>query len=233
MKRKSVMVLALTTCAAAQSVPPISPGFCTINRTNGYDVVPCDVLTISRPPHRDLTPLDIKAAEKLGGDAATTSKQQPQSPSVIPALVIAPPLVIPPPVPLPDVGEASAGSGQPPSVRHRAAVEQRNEQNAQVGQQLGSAIAGLIDSAIQRHKAANLKKPIPLPGTESDGFGHFSWGALGDCYLDPAVNKAFCTKDGKITYDQRGETEQQAEANAQALLQAPIARPTKSTNCQD
>jgi len=134
-------------------------------------------------------------------------------------LVIAPPLVIPPPAPLPNVADSGAGSTQPPSVRYSAAVEQRNEQNAQVGQQLGSAIAGLIDLAIQRHKAANQKKPIPLPGPQSDG--HFSWGTLGDCYLDPVATKAFCTKDGKITYDQRRETEQQTEANVQALLRAP------------
>jgi len=109
-------------------------------------------------------------------------------------------------------------------VPYSAAIEQRNEQNAQVGQQLGNAIAGLIDLARQRHEAAKRKKPIPLPGTESDGFGHFNWGALGDCYLDPVVNKAFCMKDGKITYDQRGETEQQADANFRALLQAPVSQ---------
>ncbi len=154
MKQMLVMMLVLTACVAAQSVPPISPGFCAINRGTGYDVVLCDILMVPGPPHRDVPPYDSKADEKLGADAIAASKQQPSS-------------TIPPP----SDGSKIIGSPQlqnqnlqnqlqKQNLQNQLQNQQnlRNQQSYQAGQQLGDAIGQAIFNHRMAKQQAKLKQ---------------------------------------------------------------------------
>jgi hypothetical protein len=169
MKQITAVIPILIACALAQSLPPISPGFCAINRSNGYDIVPCDVSTIPGPPHRDVVPPDTKSAEKLAGEAV----QQANKPQPAPQFGLRPLFPTTPPATSPQfaLDYVPAPTQQAPvdDGEYYRYLQQRNAQNAQFGEQIGAAL-GTGLRALVVHNKSQSPPSIPSPRQARDSF---------------------------------------------------------------